>query len=238
MAQRSRTRKPLTRERVLDAAFAIADADGIEALSMRKLGQALGVEAMSLYNYVANKGELVAAMVDRVVGEFDLPDDEPRWDEAIRRCAISAHDLLLEHPWACSLALIPSDTRVVRGPRIRYMEWLLRRLREARFSAEMAYSAYHTLDSHIFGYTLWQLGHAAAARRIMTGDTDMSEWAQGFIAQMRPNYPYLAEHAEQHMAAPAGEGQREFEFGLDLILDGLKRLRRNRRRNAEARVSP
>ena len=113
MATRSRTRKPLTRERVLDAAVAIADADGIEALSMRKLGQALGVEAMSLYNHVASKGELVAAMVDRVVGEFDLPDDEQRWEAAIRRCAISAHDLLLEHPWACRLALIPSDMRVV-----------------------------------------------------------------------------------------------------------------------------
>ena len=110
MATRSRTRKPLTRERVLDAAVAIADADGIEALSMRKLGQALGVEAMSLYNHVANKGELVAAMVDRVVGEFDLPDDERRWEAAIRRCAISAHDLLLEHPWACRLALIPSES--------------------------------------------------------------------------------------------------------------------------------
>jgi AcrR family transcriptional regulator len=208
---------------VLDAAVAIADADGIEALSMRKLGQALGVEAMSLYNHVASKGELVTAMVDRVVGEFDLPDDEPEWEAAIRRCAISAHDLLLEHPWACTLALIPSDMRVVGGPRVRYMEWLLRRLREAGFSQEIAYSAYHTLDSHIFGFTLWQLGHAEAARKTMPADADMSEWARGFIAQMRPSYPYLAEHAEQHLAAPAGDGRREFEFGLDLILDGLKR---------------
>ena len=229
MATRSRTRKPLTRERVLDAAVAIADADGIEALSMRKLGQALGVEAMSLYNHVASKGELVAAMVDRVVGEFDLPDDERRWEAAIRRCAISAHDLLLEHPWACRLALIPSDMRVVGGPRITYMEWLLRRLREAGFPPEIAYSAYHTLDSHIFGFTLWQLGHAEAARSTMPGEKDVSEWARGFIAQMRPSHPYLAEHAEQHLAAAPGDGRREFEFGLDLILDGLKRLRRKAR---------
>jgi len=224
VATRSRSRKPLTRERVLEAALAIADADGIEALSMRKLGQALGVEAMSLYNHVASKGELVAAMVDRVVDGFDLPDDEPRWDEAIRRCAISAHDLLLEHPWACSLALLPSDTRVVGGPRVRYMEWLLRRLREAGFSPQVAYSAYHTLDSHIFGFTLWQLGHAAAARRIAPEGTDMSEWAQGFVAQMRPSYPFLAEHAEQHLAASPGDGRREFEFGLDLLLGGLEHL--------------
>ncbi|TMK71208.1 MAG: TetR family transcriptional regulator, partial [Actinobacteria bacterium] len=79
-------RKPLTKERVLEQAIALADKDGIEALTMRKLGRALGVEAMSLYNHVANKGELVAAMVDRVVEQFELPgDDEPRWDAAIRR---------------------------------------------------------------------------------------------------------------------------------------------------------
>ena len=141
MATRSRTRKPLTKERVLEKAIVLADKDGIEALSMRRLGQALGVEAMSLYNHVANKGELVGAMVDSVVEQFELPDDEPRWDAAIRRCAISAHDVLIEHEWACTLALLPSDVRTVSGPRIRYMEWLLRRLRDAGFSPEIVYSA-------------------------------------------------------------------------------------------------
>jgi AcrR family transcriptional regulator len=226
MATKSR-RKPLTKERVLEQAIALADADGIEALTMRKLGRALGVEAMSLYNHVANKGELVAAMVDRIVEQFELPDDEPRWDVAIRRCAISAHDLLLEHQWACSLALLPSDTRVVGGPRIRYMEWLLRQLREADFSAELAFSAYHTLDSHIFGFTLWQLGHAKAARMLVpSGDENLEEWAARFLEQLRPQFPYLAEHGEQHMSANAPDGRQEFEFGLDLVLDGLKKLRR------------
>src|ERR1700747_939499 len=154
MATKSRRRRPLTKERVLEQAIALADTDGIEALTMRKLGQGLGVEAVSLYNHVANKGALVSAMVDGVVEQFELPDDEPRWDAAIRRCAISAHDVLIEHQWACSLALVPSDTRTIGGPRIRYMEWLLRRLRQAGFSPELPYSAYHTLDSHIFGYTL------------------------------------------------------------------------------------
>ena len=225
MATRSRTRKPLTKERILAKAIALADEDGIEALSMRKLGQALGVEAMSLYNHVANKGELVAAMVDRVVDGFELPDDEPRWDEAIRRCAVSAHDLLIEHPWACSLALVPSDTRVVGGPRIRYMEWLLRRLREAGFSADFTYSAYHALDSHIFGFTLWQLGHAKAARMLAPPDGEnIEEWAARFLEQMRPEFPYLAEHGEQHMAEGARSGREEFEFGLSLIVDGLKQL--------------
>jgi AcrR family transcriptional regulator len=229
MPTKPRKRKPLTKERVLAQAIALADGDGIEALTMRKLGQALGVEAMSLYNHVANKGELVAAMVDRVVEQFELPDDEPRWEAAIRRCAISAHDLLIEHQWACSLALLPSDTRMVDGPRIRYMEWLLRRLREAGFSAEIAYSAYHTLDSHIFGFTLWQLGHAKAARMLAPSDgQSLEEWAARFLEQMRPQFPYLAEHGEQHMAAGAHDGRHEFEFGLDLILDGLKRVRRKR----------
>ncbi|HEX6789358.1 MAG TPA: TetR/AcrR family transcriptional regulator C-terminal domain-containing protein [Gaiellaceae bacterium] len=229
MATRSRTRKPLTKERVLEKAIALADKEGIDALSMRKLGQSLGVEAMSLYNHVANKGELIAAMVDSVVERFELPEDEPRWDEAIRRCAISAHDLLIEHEWACTLALLPRDVSTLSGPRIRYMEWLLRRLREAGFPPEVVYSAYHTLDSHIFGFTLWQLGHAKAARMmtIPEGQT-MEEWAAQMLTEMRPRYPDLAEHAEQHMAAGARDGRHEFEFGLDLILDGLKKLRRKR----------
>jgi AcrR family transcriptional regulator len=225
MATRPRTRKPLTRERVLDAAFAIADADGMEALSMRRLGQALGVEAMSLYHHVANKNALVTAMVDRVVEQFELPDDEPEWDSAIRRCAISAHDLLVQHRWACRLALIPSDASTIEGPRIRYMEWLLGTLRRAGFSAEVTYSAYHTIDSHIFGFTLWQIGHADAAKsfRPPPGE-DVEQWALRMVMSMRPHYPYLAEHGEQHLRDGERGGSSEFEFGLDLILDGLKKL--------------
>ena len=229
MATKSRMRRPLTKQRVLETAFAIADEDGIEALSMRRLGQALGVEAMSLYNHVANKGELVAAMVDSVVEQFELPYDEPRWDVAIRCCAIRAHDLLIQHPWACGLALVPSDFRTISGPRIRYMEWLLRRLREAGFSPELAYSAYHTLDSHIFGFTLWQLGHAKAADMFASHDGETVEtFVSRILEQMRPQYPYLAEHGEQHMAPGAPNGKQEFEFGLDLILDALKQRRRKR----------
>ena len=227
MATAQRRRRPLTKERVLAKAIAVADKDGIEALSMRKLGQALGVEAMSLYKHVGNKGELVAAMVDSVIEQFELPDDEPAWDAAIRRCAVQAHDLLLEHPWACGLALVPSNMRAIGGPRIRYMEWLLRRLREAGFSPDLAYSAYHTLDSHIFGFTLWQLGHSNATRAFAAPDGEtMEEFAARVLRQLRPNYPYLAEHGEQHMSPGAPTGKQEFEFGLDLILDGLRRRRR------------
>jgi AcrR family transcriptional regulator len=228
MATKPRNRKPLSRERVLEKAIALADKDGLDGLSMRKLGQSLGVEAMSLYNHVTNKAELVSAMVDRVVEQFELPDDG-RWDDAIRQCATSAYDLLHEHPWACSLAVAPSDTRFIGGPRIRYMEWLLRRLREAGFSADLAYSAYHTVDSHIFGFTLWQQGHVQAARMLAPGgDQSVEEWAARLLDQLRPQFPYLAEHGDLHMAESAPGGRHEFEFGLDLILGGLKKRKRAR----------
>ena len=225
MSAKARTRKPLTKERVLAQAIALADESGIESLSMRKLGQALGVEAMSLYNHVANKQALVAAMVDRVIEQFELPGDEPAWDAAIRRCAISAHDVLIEHRWACSLALVPNDVRAVGGPRIQYMEWVLRRLREGGFSPDLTYSAYHAIDSHIFGFTLWQIGHAQAAQA-MSGPEgeDIQEWARRFLDQMRPQFPYLAEHGDQHLAEGARSGREEYEFALDLLLDGLRRL--------------
>jgi AcrR family transcriptional regulator len=229
----SRKRDPLTRERVVEQAIELADRDGVDALTMRKLGAALGVEAMSLYRHVANKAELVAAMVDSVVAQFELPDDEPRWDAAIRRCAVSAHDLLVAHPWACRLALFPSGGPSLTSPRLRYMEWLLRTLRNAGFSAEIAYSAYHTLDSHIFGFTLWQLGHADATRNFRPPEGESAdEWLARLLEQARPRFPFLVEHGEQHIANGA-DNQQEYEFGLDLILQGLNdlRLRCSRRKS-------
>jgi AcrR family transcriptional regulator len=215
-------RVPLSRERVLDAAIALADRDGIESLTMRKLARELGVEAMSLYNHVANKGDLVDGIVDLVIAEIELPSAAVDWDAAIRTCAISAHELLLRHPWACRLAMSPTTTRVARNPRLRYMEWLLGRLREGGLSPELTYHAYHAVDSHIFGFTLWQLEHSAGARAL-TGDRDFADIAAPFIAELRAGgYDNLAEHAEQHVAAPGDGGRRDFEFGLDLILDGLK----------------
>ena len=218
-------RIPLSRERLLDAAINLADEGGIESLTMRKLARALGVEAMSLYNHVANKDDLVDAIVDLVVEEIDLPAGEEDWDAAIRKYAISAHETFLRHPWACSLVMAPNRTRTVRTPRLRYMEWLLRSLREAGFSRVLAYSAYHTLDSHILGFTLWQLGHSAGAKEIAENE-DLADFAAKFMREMESGgYTYFAEHIGQHLEAPSGDGAREFEFGLDLILEGLRRLR-------------
>jgi len=202
----------------------MVDEGGIESLSMRKLGQALGVEAMSLYNHVANKDDLLDGIVDLVLSEFQLPSADEDWEVAIRTCAISAHDALVRHPWACNL--IMSSTRI-HPARLQYMEFLLRRLREAGFSAEATYHAYHALDSHILGFTLWQLGHT------MPGDgprvTNKEELALFLATFLREfpldEYPYLLEHGEQHFMEGSHKEEGEFDFGLRLILDGLKRMR-------------
>lgn len=223
----SEPRAPLSRERVLQAAIRLADEGGIESLTMRKLARALGVEAMSLYNHVANKDDLVDGIVDLVVSEIDLPSTAADWEAAIREYAISAHEALLRHPWACTLVMSPTTTRTLRTPRLRYMEWLLRQLREAGFPPELTYHAYHALDGHILGFTLWQLGHSAGAKEL--GDAqDLADFAAKFLRELRAgDYPYLAEHVEQHLTAFGDEGrsESEFEFGLGLILDGLKRAR-------------
>ncbi len=209
-------RAPLTRERVLRAAVALADKDGIAALSMRRLGNELGVEAMSLYNYVANKDDLLSGITDLILSEIDLPLGA-EWKDALRRHAISAHDVLFAHPWACNLALSPDRNLQVS---VRRAEWMLRQLREAGFSVEFTYHAYHALDSHILGFTLWQLGHG------IVDEEQIADLAASFFKLYPPeDYPYMYEHAQQHLTG-FGRGERgAFELVLDLILDGLERER-------------
>ncbi len=220
-------RRPLNRDRVLQAAMRLTDTNGIESLSMRKLARELGVEAMSLYNHVASKGDLVDAMVDLVIEEFELPSGEEDWRTAIKTCAISAHEAYLRHPWACSLAIGPTSTRGVRATRLRYMEWLLGRLSDAGFSAELTYHAYHVLDGHILGFTMWELGHAAGTRVLSDDeDFDFTAFAATLIPELRESgYPHVAEHGEQHLDPPTAVIASGFEFGLDMILDGLERAR-------------
>ena len=210
-------RTPLSRERVLRAAVRLADEGGVEALSMRKLGQELGVEAMSLYNHVANKDDLLDGITDLVLSEIELPPDETPWKAALRQSAISAHAVLRRHPWACNLALSPARTLPVSVQRA---EWTLRRLRQAGFSADVTYHAYHALDSHVLGFTLWQVGHG-----IVDAD-DVADLAATFFRTFPPEeYPYMHEHAQQHMDG-FGRGETgAFELVLDLILDGLEQAR-------------
>ena len=211
----AKTRAPLTRTRILEAGIRLADEGGIESVSMRKLGQALGVEAMSLYNHVANKDDLLNGMVDLVIAEVELPDDGD-WESAVRRCAVSAHDALLRHRWAPPLMMSPLG---IHAGRLRYMNWLLGRLRDAGFSPELTYRGYHALDSHILGFTLWQLGHAMPDAG--------SDVIAGFLRDFpHEDYPHLGEHIRQHLADdPPDKEVGEYELVLDLILAGFKRLR-------------
>ena len=211
-------RTPLNRERVLRAAVGLADESGIESLSMRRLGQELGVEAMSLYNHVANKDEILDGIVDLVAGEAELPTDATDWKTAMRQSAISMRDAFLRHPWACTLALSPDRFSLASVQRT---DWMLQQLREGGFPPEVTYHAYHALDAHILGFTLWQLGHGIV-------DTEhLREMAAEFFRRFGPEeYPYLREHAEQHFAGFGREGKGAYELVLDLILDGLDQERR------------
>lgn len=210
-------RAPLSRERVVRAAMSLADEGGIESLSMRGLAQRLGVEAMSLYHHVRNKQELLAGMLDAVYDEIEPPPAELEWREAMRRTAVSFHQALLTHRWACGLLMVPLPGLGLA--RLRYMNAVLGRLRRAGFSANMTHHAYHALDSHIVGFTLWLLPYLAMSEEPeLTPDRFLRELP---LDQL----PHLAEHIGVHMQPAVPEQVSEFEFGLNLVLDGLDRLR-------------
>jgi AcrR family transcriptional regulator len=210
-------RVPLSRDRVLRAAMRLADEDGFESLTMRKLGQELGVQAMSLYNHVANKDDIRDGIVAIVMEEIEIPSREADWKASLRQSAISAHEALVRHPWACSLMMA---TTTVSPARMRWMEAVLGTLREAGFSADMTHHAYHALDSHITGFTLWLVSFPFDTVEELEG------LAEEFLRELPVDeYPYMAEHVEQHLAEPSPDDPSEFEFGLDLILDGLERIR-------------
>jgi AcrR family transcriptional regulator len=154
----SATRLPLSRDRILERAVQIADADGVEALTMRRLGEELGFEAMSLYRHVKNKDDVLGGILDAVLAEIESPAGVGEWDEAIRRSAISVNDVLGRHAWATDLLMSPAG---IRPARLAYMNDLLGRLREGGFSADTTYTAYHALDAHIFGFALWVGGRTA-----------------------------------------------------------------------------
>jgi AcrR family transcriptional regulator len=210
----SRTRAPLNRERILRAALELVDAGGVESLSMRKLGQKLGFEAMSLYNHVANKDDVIDGILDLVLEEGETPSPTGAWDAAVRDSAISVHDALRRHTWAAAVVMAPGR---IRPARLRYMDSLLGRLREAGFSAETTYHAYHVLDGHIFGFSMWETSHSYS-------EEDTAELMANFDRFVPPDeYPYLHEHGRQHLNEGPQHDVSTFEFGLDLILEGLKR---------------
>jgi len=206
-------RGTLSRERVLRAAVTLADADGIEALTMRRLGEELGVEAMSLYNHVTNKGDILDGMVDLVYEEIELPDGVG-WTEALRTQAVSGRKALIRHRWAVGLM----ESRVSPGPaNMKHHDSMIRILKDAGFSIEMALHAYSTVDSYVYGFVLQEL-----TLPFETSE-ELRDVAQTILAQFpRGQYPHLAEVVEMYVAKPNYRYADEFEFGLNLILDGLE----------------
>ena len=211
----------LTRERVLHAAVTLADASGSETLSMRKLGEALGVEAMSLYNHVANKEDLLDGMIDVVFAEIDLPTGWADWRTAMRQRAISARRVLSRHGWAIGLM----ESRSSPGPAtLRHHDAVIGCLRDAGFSIELAAHAFSVVDSYIYGFALQE--------RSLPFPTpeQTADLAQDILASFPADkYPHLAELTARHVLQPGYDYGNEFEFGLDLILDGLERIRKGRR---------
>ena len=214
----TKPRTPLSRERVLVAAIAFADQSGIAALSMRKLGDTLGVEAMSLYNYVATKDQLLDGMVDLVFGEIELPAEGADWRSAMRERAESARQALRRHPWAIALM----STRTSPGPAtLRHHNAVIGCLRAGGYSVPMAAHAFSALDSYIYGFALQEA-------TLPLGDTEQEtvEVAAMMMAQVPADqYPHLTEFAVEHVMKPGYDYGAEFAFGLDLILDGLERAR-------------
>lgn len=202
---------PLTRASVIAAAVTLADEGGVEALSMRGLAKRLQVEAMSLYNHIADKEDLIDGMVDLVAGEIALPPRDGHWKQALRHRAVSAHEALTRHPWACSLL----GLRLNIGPNmLANFEAELECLVTAGFSYPLSDHAMNAIDSHIRGFTLHQLKFPIQPEKY-------AQAAQEYLPLL-PNetYPTFRALAELIISG-AYDGLNDFSFGLDLILDGL-----------------
>jgi AcrR family transcriptional regulator len=204
----------LNRDQVLRAAVTLADQNGISSLTMRKLGVELGIEAMSLYNHVANKTDLLDGMIDRVFAEVELPES-PDWRTAARERAISVRAALSRHRWATALM----ESRSAPGPAtLRHHDAMLGMLRGAGFSIEMAAHAYSVMDSYIYGFALQEtsMPFDSPESASKTAKAIMARFAAG-------EFPHLSELAVEKVLKPGYDYGAEFEYGLDLILDGLAR---------------
>jgi AcrR family transcriptional regulator len=210
-------RVPLTRDRVLQVAVELADRGGIEALSMRKLGQELGVDAMALYRHVRNKDDMLDGLVEVIVGQIDHPEPGDGWKASLRAQAMAARSVMLQHPWARQVL----EQRGTGGPAtLAYIERILSTLRDGGFSVELAHHALHVLSSRIFGFSqdLFEEGaseppspeQAAAQMRMLAGYPRVVELAQSV--------------SHEGVLGPCDDDV-EFAFGLDLVLDGLEGFR-------------
>jgi len=212
----AKPRLPLDKEQVFRAAVLLADENGVAALTMRNLAERLGVEAMSLYHHVANKEEILDGMIDLVFGEIELPG-ETGWKTAMRRRAISARAALSRHAWAVGLM----ESR--RNPglaTLRHHDAVLGCLRQAGFTIAQAAHAFSVLDSYIYGFAMQEQNLP-----FQTSE-ELEQMAETILRQLPADqFPYMTEMILKHALKPGYAYGKEFEFGLDLILDGLEQLR-------------
>jgi AcrR family transcriptional regulator len=212
---RPEERTALSRERVLRAAVAVADAGGLAALTIRSLAQELGVKAMTVYHYVANKDDILDGIVDIVFSEIELPEPGGEWRPELRRRSVSARRVLGRHPWA--IALLQSRTRP--GPAtLRHLDANIGTLRRAGFSVEMTAHAYALLDSYVYGFAL------SESALPVNGPEEVPDVAGSMMKLVSPEaYPHLVEFSTEHILKPGYDFGKEFDFGLDLLLDALTR---------------
>ena len=209
--------KGLSKQRVVDEAVRLADREGVHGLSMRRLADALGAGTMSLYHYVANKEELLDAMIDAVFEEIELPPEGTDWQSAMRRRAVSARQVLARHRWAIGLM----ESRTTPGPaNLRHREAVTACLRRAGFTVSMATHANWLLDSYVYGYALQE-----ACLPFDTAD-ELADMAEDVFLPQLPvdEFPYLNESTAALIAAGYDPAD-EFSFGLDLVLAALEPLR-------------
>lgn len=212
-------RRTLSRSSVVSAAIALADGAGINSLSMRKLADRLEVEAMSLYHHVSNKQDLLDGMIDAVFSEIELPPPGVGWKEGMRVRAVSARTVLVRHPWATPFM----DSRTAPGPAtLKHHDAVLRCLRRAGFTIELAAHAFSLIDAYLYGFALQE--------KALPFDSpeELERLAEDMLNRFSDGrYPYLEELTTQHALQPGYSYSAEFEFGLDLILDGLEHARSN-----------
>ena len=211
----SKTREPLSRGRVLDVALTLADEIGLESLSMRRLGQELGVQAMSLYKHVSNKDAILDGIVERVAAEIDWTWQGDDWRASMRKRAQSAHRVLMAHPWATMLIV----SRANVGPAmLSYVDRTIGCLRAAGFSYAMADHAWNAIDAHVYGLTLQRLNFPFEPEQY-------AEVAKAYLPSIpEDQYPHLV-GLTREVISGRHNGIQELEFGLDLILDGLGKMR-------------
>ena len=208
-------RSPLSRDRVLRAAIAVADAGGLGALTIRSLAGELGVKPMSVYYHVANKEEILDGIVDVVFGEIELPAIGGEWRAEMRRRAASARAVLRRHPWAIGLM----ESRRTPGPAtLRHHDTIIGTLRAAGFPVAATAHAYALLDSYVYGFALQEAA-------LPLGPEELTDVTETIMQQFSPaDYPHLAEMATEHIMRPGYDHADEFEFGLTTILDALATL--------------